>query len=59
MQNHRLFVRLALLSLFLVASLRLSVILTDWWKGNALPIQINGKLTLYSVYLHQIPDSVR
>ena len=59
MQNHGLSVRLAVLSLFLVASLRLSVILTDWWEGNALSIQINGKFAQYSVYLHQIPDSVR
>ena len=59
MQNHGLSVRLAVLSLFLLASLRLSVILSDWWKGHGLSIQINGKLALYSVYLHQIPDSVR
>ena len=59
MQNHGLFIRLVVLSLFLLASLRHSVILSDWWEGNVLSIQIIGKLALYSVYLHQIPDSVR
>ena len=58
MQNHGLSVRLAVLSLFFLASLRHSVILTDW-EANGLSIQINGKLALYSVYLYQIPDSVR